>query len=359
MSGPAVGNDGLLVASDESTLHTAVDTREGDDPSLASDSTFQQAMASLPADSLLKAFADPGKIGRLLSLGNSARAWARRNGNGAATSSLQQLSKALSGIRSASFALWATDGGYRASAQIATVPGSSGSIANAFATTSTLQRYVPAGSPVHVNGGGSTGGYQQMFNAARHGGTAQRDSEADRHLGRPRHPAAADRRAGAYAAPGQPGEPPTIELLLKPKNETAGSRALLTCSCTSCASARAGTSAHLPARPRPQVIAGAVLDRLEAWNGIFTVGNDAPRFSGNRRSAGRLTCLERAARPPPAHRPLRMSRCTSSCAQALELFPIEENENLTHVGGILAWSTVAGNQVSANLFVRSSNAAGS
>ena len=38
--------------------------------------------------------------------------------------------------------------------------------------------------------------------------------------------------------------------------------------------------------------------------------------------------------------------------QALKLFPIQENENLTHLGGILAWSTVAGNQISANLFVQ-------
>ncbi len=350
----AVGNDGLLVASDESTLHTAVDTREGDDPSLASDSTFQQAMAALPADSLLKAFADPGKIGRLLSLGNFGQSLGiGGTAGGAATSSLQQLSKALSGIRSASFALWATDGGYRASAQIATVPGSSGSIANAFATTSTLQRYVPAGSLFMVNGGGSTGGYQQMFDQP---GTAAQLNEIQKLTG---ISVAHDilplltGELAAYAAPGQPGEPPTVGLLLKPKSATAGQAALHDLF-THIVRLEHG-QVHLLTYPhglgQSMVIAGSPFSiGWKHWNGIFTVGNN-PTLPGTddplAGSPAWNALLAAAGAPADAHVSLYVQ-----LGQALKLFPIQENENLTHLGGILAWSTVAGNQISANLFVQ-------
>src|SRR5262249_26802857 len=149
-----------------------------------------------------------GNFGQSLGVGGAA--------GGAATSSLQQLSKMLAGIRSASFALWATDGGYRASAQIATVSGSSNSIARAFASSTTLQQYVPAGSLLMLGGGGTGGGYQQMFEQP---GTAAQLNEIQQLTG---ISVAHDilplltGELAAYAAPGQPGEPPTVGLLLKP-----------------------------------------------------------------------------------------------------------------------------------------------
>ena len=272
-----------------------------------------------------------------------------------AASSLQQMSKALSQVRSASFALWATDSGYRASAQIATVPGSSGSIAKAFSTSSTLQRYVPAGSLFMLDGGGGSGaaGYQQMF--GQPGASAQLN-QIQKLTGISVENDILPLLTGelaAYAEPGQPGEPPTVALLLKPASAKSGQTALHDLF-THVARLERGR-VHLVTDPggtgQSLLVAGSPLSiGWKQWGGVFTVGNDTTLPGTDSPLVGSPAwnaLLSAAGAPADAHISLY-----AQIGPALKLFPIEANDNLTHLGGVLAWSTVAGNQVSANLFVQ-------
>lgn len=333
----AVGDNALLIASDENTLHTAIDTRNGDDPSLAADATFQQAMAALPADSILKAFVDPGKISRLLSLGSFGQSLGG-TATGGATAELSQLSKTLSSIKSAGFAVWAVPDGYRATVQVATVPGASSSIAQSLQQNPTLGTLVPAGSFLYLDGFGSQQTFGQTFSQPS---TKAQLQELQQVTGISFAHDVLPLLTGeiaAYAGPGQSGTP-GFALLLKPADPAAAQAALtnLIHRITELEGGSAQTAAFL---------------RWAHRDGVFAIGSDLSAVQGTSNtplpgSPAWNALLSAAGAPGDARISLYVQ-----VPQLLALFPIEQNENLTHVGGILAWSTVAGDQVSGNLFVQ-------
>jgi hypothetical protein len=294
-------------------------------------------MASLPADSLLKAFADPGKISRLLSLGGLGQGLglggATANG---ANASLAQAAKSLSAIRSAAFAVWATPAGYRATLQVATVPGASSSITQSLQKNPTLGALAPAGSFLFLDGFGSQQAFGQTFSqpstAAELKQIQQLTGISVAHDVLP----LLTGEIGAYAAAGQAGGAPSIAVLLKPKNEAAAAAALT----------------DLMHR-FTQLEHGSPQAKALRWvqhDGVFAVGTNVSSFSGAHApltgSAAWNQLLSDAGAPADSRISLYVQ-----VPHLLGLFPIEQNENLVHVGGILAWSTVAGNQVSANLFI--------
>jgi hypothetical protein len=105
----AAGKGAVLFANDEASLHAAIDAREGDAPSLADDTAFSAALSALPADSMVRGWVNAPKIAQLTSLASLGSV-----GNGVDASQLQQAAKSLDRLSSASFAFWATDGGYHA-----------------------------------------------------------------------------------------------------------------------------------------------------------------------------------------------------------------------------------------------------
>ena len=329
----AVGNNALFVASDENTLHTAIDTRRGDDPSLAGDSTFQQAMAALPADSLLKGFADPGKISRLLSMGSFGSQLGISGSSSA--SPLTQMSKELAGIRSAGFALWAEPGGYRATVQVATVPGASSSIVQSLQQNPTLGTLAPAGSFLFLDGFGSDQGLGQTFSQPSTGAQLKEIQQLTGISVAHDILPLLTGEVGAYAAAGQAGGPPRIALLLKPKDTAAAQTALT------------DLMHHLT-----QLEHGNPQAKLLRWgqhDGVFAVGTDLSSVQGAVSPLPGSPAWNSLLSAAGAPGDVRISLYVQ-VPQLLALFPIEQNENLAHVGGILAWSTVSGNQVSGNLF---------
>src|SRR5207247_10855076 len=60
-----VGDGAVIVASDRQTLHDAIDVRDGKADSLADVASFKDAMARLPADSLIRGYANPAAIAQL------------------------------------------------------------------------------------------------------------------------------------------------------------------------------------------------------------------------------------------------------------------------------------------------------
>jgi hypothetical protein len=201
--------------------------------------------------------------------------------------------------------------------------------------------------------GAAGGGYQQLFDQP---GTAAQLNEIQSLTG---ISVAHDilpllnGELAAYAAPGQPGEAPTVGLLLKPASASAGQAALrdLFTHLVRLERGQAKLVTYPHGAGQSMLVAGSPFQiGWRHWNGIFTVGND-PTLPGTNDpldgSAAWNALVQAAGAPAGSHISLYVQ-----VGQALKLFPIEQNENLTHVGGILAWSTVAGNQVSANLFVQ-------
>jgi hypothetical protein len=135
----AIGNGAVLVANDEATLHAAIDAREGDADSLADDARFTAALDALPAESFVRGWADASKLGQLTSLASLPGV-----ASGPEAAQLQQLAKALHRINSASFALWATDGGFNARVNVTAKDSSGGGLLDGVTFRSGLSDLVPS-----------------------------------------------------------------------------------------------------------------------------------------------------------------------------------------------------------------------
>src|SRR4029077_18871531 len=128
----------------------------------------------------------------------------------------------------------------------------------------------------------------------------------------------------AYAAPGQPGEPPTISLLLKPASATAGQAALRNLF-THIARLEHG-QAHLFTFPhgagQSMVIPGSPVSiGWKHWDGVFTIGDDPALPSTNDPLVGSRAwsaLLSAAGAPADAHISLY-----AQIGPALKLFPID------------------------------------
>ncbi|MDX6593373.1 MAG: hypothetical protein QOJ13_2569 [Gaiellales bacterium] len=135
----AVGNGAVLFANDEATLHAAIDAREGDVDSLADDATFSAALEALPAGSLVRGWANAPKLAQLTSLASLAEL-----GDSVDAGQIQQIAKGLDKLDSASFALWATDGGYHATFRTKAKAGGDGGILDGVTFSSGLTDLVPS-----------------------------------------------------------------------------------------------------------------------------------------------------------------------------------------------------------------------
>jgi len=97
----------VIAASDTQTLHDAIDVRDGKADSLADVGTFKDAMSRLPADSLVRGYANPGAIAQLVSL---AQLSGQSNPATQQQAAGRHDSLKVDGL--ASFAMFANSGGY-------------------------------------------------------------------------------------------------------------------------------------------------------------------------------------------------------------------------------------------------------
>jgi len=134
----AVGNGALLFANDEATLHTAIDAREGTVDSLADDATFTAALDALPGDSLARGWANTAKLAQLASLASLPGVT-----DGPQALQIQQFAEGLGKIQSATFALWATDGGFNARINVTAKDASDG-LLDGVTFSSSLSDLVPS-----------------------------------------------------------------------------------------------------------------------------------------------------------------------------------------------------------------------
>src|SRR4029079_11444687 len=104
----AVGDGAVLVSNDTQTLHDAIDARNGNADSLASDGGFTSAMDKLPADSRVRGYVSTQKLAELAGMAALGGA-----GGSSTAAQTQALAKNLDSLDLLSFAAQDTAHGYR------------------------------------------------------------------------------------------------------------------------------------------------------------------------------------------------------------------------------------------------------
>ena len=115
----AVGQGALLVSNDAATLHQSVDAWSGHAARLSAQPAFTRAMSTLPANSLVRVYADLAQAGRLLSLAQLA---APSTPGGSGVTGIAPLAAALRRAGSLSGSLSADPGGLRLTMNVEPAP---------------------------------------------------------------------------------------------------------------------------------------------------------------------------------------------------------------------------------------------
>jgi hypothetical protein len=345
----AVGDGAVISASDTQTLHDAIDVRAGKASSLADDSTFRATMARLPATSLVRGYADPGKLAQLASL-------AQLSGQTSALSAqkLSSMASSLQSFDSASFAMYASAGGYNAVFHVRLKDGAdpgmlgSQSAGQPLTLTSLVPRdaFLFLGS--RLSGTDFTKAFTQGFNGAS-GGIQMQQFEQMTGISISRD--IAPLFSGELLLYGAPGLPARGALLLKPSNPAAATAGL----------------EHIMAfikRSQPQLHVhplggGRVGETLQAtpgltlsWErkgGLIAIGND---------SAAGSTAQGSLLDSPDYTRLLSETDLPSganvvayvSVPSILRMVPITVDPNVRPLGGMLEWGSRSGNDLSFGLF---------
>ena len=117
----AVGHGALLLASDDATLKTSINTREGTGSRLADSAAFKDAMGKLPSDSLAVAYVDGASLAQLASLAVASSGSSRAAG--VTPRQTSQLLNQLGAIRAIALSAGAEDAGFRIHAAVLANPG--------------------------------------------------------------------------------------------------------------------------------------------------------------------------------------------------------------------------------------------
>jgi hypothetical protein len=119
----AVGHGALLLASDDATLKTSINTREGTGSRLADSAAFKDAMGKLPSDSLAVAYVDGASLAQLASLAVASSGSSGPKAAGVTPRQASQLLNQLGAIRAIALSAGAEDAGFRIHAAVLANPG--------------------------------------------------------------------------------------------------------------------------------------------------------------------------------------------------------------------------------------------
>jgi hypothetical protein len=344
-----VGDGAVILASTEQTLHDAIDVRDGKASSLADESQFKDAMSKLPADSLVRGYANPAKIAQLASLAQLSGA------NDPATSQqLKVFTDSLGWLESASLAMFASQGGYNTVVHLQVKDGADPGLYGAQGLPNlTLTSLVPADAFLFLGsvlpGDTFTRAFTRGFNTSGAGQLNQLEQMTGLSVQHDIAPLFSGELL-LYAAPGLPARG---ALLLKPSDPDAaatGLRHLVDFAARS----QPGLRVH-------DLTGGRVGQSLELSPG-FT-------FTWERKPGGLIVIgNDTAAGTDPGQSLLESPAYTSLLASAgvpdgatvaayvsipgiLSLVPTEVDPNLRPLGGVLEWSARNGNDISVGVFV--------
>jgi hypothetical protein len=343
-----VGDGAVIIASTTQTLHDAIDVRDGKADSLADEQQFTDAMSRLPADSLVRGYANPSKLAELLSLAQlSGQAGA------AGTQQLQGLTKSLDWLDSASFAMLANAGGYSTVFHVHVKDGADPGLYGSQATgDSTLTPLVPADAFLFLSaslpGDTFTKAFTQGFNSS--GGQL---SQLEQITGLSVSNDIAPLFSGELLLYAAPGLPARGALLLKPNDPDAAALGL-----RHIMQFAARTQPQLQIRDLPGGREGQSLELSPGFTftwerkpgGLIAIGNDSAAGSdpgqGLLESPDYTSLVDKADLPDGA----RVAGYLS-IPGILKLVPTEIDPNLRHLGGVLDWGARDGNEITFGIYV--------
>ncbi len=328
----ALGPGALLISNSTATLHAAVDSWDGDAPRLASDQAFQTAIAALPNDSLMTAYADGAQLGQLLSLASLSS----MSGSSTATAAqIAKLAAALHGAGAITASLGADSGGVRL-----TVNSSARTAGTAASTDGPPPLFsdVPAQAFAYFGFRGSGG-----FAGTPYGAQTQSTLRAFTQLtglSVKRDIAPLFTGAGAFYA--APGLPLSVAALLQPKQPEAATAAMYR---ITAAIERLQPNLHFRTVGHTgQVVrVGGVQVGWHRIGDVIAVSNDptagAAQSPGLGSSSGYASVASQAGVPPTVS-----FLAYVGLPQLLNALPVAAptDPNVGHVGGLVMWSSSDG-----------------
>lgn len=324
----AVTAHALLLANTLPALHAAEDALRGAAPRLADDARYRAAMAQLPSNSLVTAYADGQRLGQLLSLAELAPTFPA-----AERARLATLASSLHAAGSFTASLGAEPGGVRLTFNATPAPGASLPAAEARPEgPPPLVGRVPAGAFAYL---GALGGASPSAFA----GNPASLRAFSRLTGLSYARDVAPLLSGGYAAYAAPGMPISAALLLQPRDPTAATMAMrrVTAAIARLASGTrvrplpAGTGQELVTGPGPPV-------EWRRLGGVIAVSNDP--------AAGRPQRDDLEASPAwrslaaQAHVPAHVGFLAYvGIHQLLRLMTAAPDPDADHLGGLVMWTT--------------------
>jgi hypothetical protein len=325
----AIGNNALLVSSDQATLQQSIDAREGG-AQLAGEDAYKQTLQKLPSDSVAIAFVDWQKVSGLLQLALAAAG--SQTGGAAAAAQLGPMLAQLQGVQALGFSAGATDAGFQiSSAVVGTLPTPSGAV--------TLLGSLPANSLAAFDSVGADATSTQLGTYLQNPQVATALDQLKQRTGIDVATDLPPLLTGEIAAYAAPGTPVSGAILLKPKDPDAATAAL--------DRIVAGLEkGGMPApKPLPDGAHGGIVDvgsTQISWRrdgDVITIGYQ----TGGAATVGGLASAPDFQRTASAagmqgDQPMVLYANVPAIAK-LANPPAEAQPNLAALGGLLAWTS--------------------
>jgi hypothetical protein len=339
----AVGDGAVLFGDDTGTVHDSIDLRDGGGDSLSGDASFTDAMAKLPADSLVRGWANTGKLSQLAG-------FAALGSNGADQGQVQRMAEALGQLDSMSFAGWASDAGYHVTLHTVVKDGADQSLFAGQGAQSPLVPLVPSDAFAFLAIHGYGTYMSQLVNQG--GTTTLQLQQFERETGISFTKDIVPLLSGDSLLYAGPGIPLRAALLLKPDDPDAAASTMRKLFALLAREAPSSGVHQLAGGSGESITLdnGFTVTWRRTGTGLIAVGNDTQAGTPPARaltSSDAFTgLLRRAGAPANAVVPFYLDT-----HGLLQLLPIDTDPNLQHVGGIVGWSTRDGNAYSSDLFV--------
>jgi hypothetical protein len=344
-----VGNGAVIVASDTQTLHDAIDVRDGKADSLADVGSFKDAMSRLPADSLVRGYANPSAIAQLASLAQLSG-----QSNPASAQQLQSLAQSLNWMDSASFASLATSGGYSTVFHVHVKDGADpGVYGSQLSGDLTLTSLVPADAFLFMGSKLNSDAFTKALNQGLTGSGAGELNQLEQITGLSVANDIAPLFSGELLLYVAPGLPARGALLLKPSDPdkaATGLRHIMAFAARS----QPGLRIHDLTGGREgqslEVSPGFTFTWERKPGGLIAIGNDTA--AGTDPGQALVDSPDYTSLLAKAEVPIGATVAAFvSVPGILKLIPTEIDPNLRPLGGALEWTSRDGNDISVGLFV--------
>jgi Protein of unknown function (DUF3352) len=355
----AVHDGALLVSNSQVALHQAADARDGKADQLANVQAYKDALAAMPKDNVAVGYVDGAQLATLTQLATAQASARGVQAGGVSPKSLDSLSNQLKGVRALSFALTPEDQGLRFRFAELLSKDAPAMLTGQKPYTPALEANAPADSYLYLSFHDLGPTLQQLITSvgASQAQLTQAFAQIQTQTGISFDNDLVPLLSGEHALVVGPGLPVSAALLLKPADATAGEATLrkITAALTKSAGvpftdANGGQTTQLSG-----IAAG-----WRRSGDLLAISNDPKAgdpVSSSLADDADWKAFEKTVGVPDqvtgllyfdVGRLLGLARTFTSDASASDK---EALDNLAHVGRVVAYGTVDGETVTADLFV--------